>query len=237
MGSDKGFTLIELLIGIGIIGTIGYVAIPNLDCITKTAEDTEAKTELSAVVAAEKIHFAKFDTYTGCLKQAGYRPRPDRTFTIGFSNKTISSYQPRCGRPTDPKWRDSGGWGMYRLYPTQNCNTWGNRAANVCNTADADINSPDSASDINFAANKASGNSIPVSFTNMNVLDIPCQKSLTSDSVGSTWSACWGQVNNYSFAATAFRGRTFDGKKHLSGFMAFQNGMIEAYEAAKAGNY
>jgi prepilin-type N-terminal cleavage/methylation domain-containing protein len=235
---SKGFTLMELMIGIAIIGTIGYVAAYNVDCLTKNAEDTEAKTELTSALAAEKIHFAKFGSYTGCLKQAGYRPRPDRMFTIGFSAKAVLDGQPKCGRSNDPKYYFHPTFGMMTHDGSLNCNTWGNRATNVCNVVDAPINSPDSTSDINFAANKAAGNSIPIAFPNQGSLQTPCRVTSKSSLDGKTmWSGCWGAISNTVLFIPAIRGRTFNGQTNLSGYWVTNSGDIISFEAARPENY
>jgi prepilin-type N-terminal cleavage/methylation domain-containing protein len=234
INNPRGFTLVELVLAVGLIGIISAITIPNLECLKKTAEDTEAKTELASALSAEKMHFAQFDTYTGCLRQSGYRPRPDRKFTIGISQKAVLSGQPKCGRPTDPKWNSVEFTEPQRKFSTLNCNTWGGRAANICNTADAPINSPDNTSDINFASNTTDSGMIQVSYTNLTAVSRTCTDAYgnTTDIEGKVLRhGCWGMATNWGVHIAAFRGRTYKGVTHLSGYWIMGNGQYVSIDA------
>lgn len=227
-----GFTLIETLVGVTILAILATVAAPNMECLIKEAEDSEAKVELAALKSAEQIHYAQYKTYSACLKQIGYRPRPDRSYTIGFSALTVTTGQPRCGKSPDPKTYTTTTTNpdgttattSWQYYGNLNCNTWGNQPGNTCLATDAAVGDPDSASDINYAANTKRGNSILMSYRNMNAVTKTCttdkQVLIDPQDGRPRYTGCWGGIINSEFEATAFRGRTGpDGITYISGYV------------------
>ena len=58
-----GFSLMEVMIVVVIIGILAALAYPNLEKYLKRARQTEAKTNLSAIYTAQKIHFTLHQSY------------------------------------------------------------------------------------------------------------------------------------------------------------------------------
>src|SRR5512134_2969516 len=59
----KGFTLIELMIVVAIIGILAAIAIPNFLKFQAKSKQSEAKTNLKAVLTAETSYFGEYNTY------------------------------------------------------------------------------------------------------------------------------------------------------------------------------
>ena len=59
----RGFTLIELMIVVAIIGILAAIAVPNFQKFQCRAKQSEAKTGLHALTAAEEHHRAENDKY------------------------------------------------------------------------------------------------------------------------------------------------------------------------------
>src|SRR5512134_3949344 len=59
----KGFTLIELMIVVAIIGILAAIAIPNFLKFQAKSKQSEAKTNLKAILTAETSYFGEFNTY------------------------------------------------------------------------------------------------------------------------------------------------------------------------------
>jgi prepilin-type N-terminal cleavage/methylation domain-containing protein len=60
----RGFTLIELIITIVILGVLAAIAIPGFSRSKEKNDVTQAVTYLRAIRLAEKMHFAKWGTFT-----------------------------------------------------------------------------------------------------------------------------------------------------------------------------
>ena len=58
-----GFSLMEVMIVVVIIGILAALAYPTLEKYLKIARQTEAKTNLSAIYTAQKIHFTLHQSY------------------------------------------------------------------------------------------------------------------------------------------------------------------------------
>ena len=61
---NRGFTLIELMIVVAIIGILASIALPNFQKFQCRAKQTEAKTGLHLLTAAEEHFRAENDRYT-----------------------------------------------------------------------------------------------------------------------------------------------------------------------------
>ena len=61
--NKKGFTLIELMIVVAIIGILAAIAIPNFLKFQAKSKQSEAKTNLKAVLTAETSYFGEFNQY------------------------------------------------------------------------------------------------------------------------------------------------------------------------------
>lgn len=57
--SKKGFSLIELMIVVTIIGILAAIAVPNYQRFQAKARQSEAKSNLAALYAAEKAFFSE----------------------------------------------------------------------------------------------------------------------------------------------------------------------------------
>ncbi len=62
--NKKGFTLIELMIVVAIIGILAAIAIPNFLKFQAKSKQSEAKTNLKAVLTAETSYFGEFNQYS-----------------------------------------------------------------------------------------------------------------------------------------------------------------------------
>lgn len=90
--NQSGFTLVELMIVVAIIGILASIAIPNFQRYQAKARQKEAQIQLSAIYTAELSFRGEQNSYTGCLRQAGFVPEGNvvtnqgatRFYTIGF---------------------------------------------------------------------------------------------------------------------------------------------------------
>ena len=72
--NSKGFTLVELMIVVAIIGILASIAIPNFQKYQARARQREANIALAAVYTSLRSFSSEYNTFTSCLKQAGYQP-------------------------------------------------------------------------------------------------------------------------------------------------------------------
>ena len=69
----KGFTLIELMIVVAIIGILAAIAIPNFLKFQAKSKQSEAKTNLKAILTAETSYFGEYNTY-GLFSTVNWAP-------------------------------------------------------------------------------------------------------------------------------------------------------------------
>ena len=104
--NQHGFTLVELMIVVAIIGILSAIAIPNFQKYQSKARQKEAQIQLSSIYTAEQSFRGEQNSFTGCLRQAGFVPEGDGTtnagmtrfYTVGFALADANSA--RCG-PTN----------------------------------------------------------------------------------------------------------------------------------------
>jgi type IV pilus assembly protein PilA len=95
LNSIQGFTLVELMIVVAIIGILASIAIPNFQKYQARARQREANIALSSVYTALRSFSSEYNTFTGCLRQAGYAPEASsgnvqsasaaRYYQVGFA--------------------------------------------------------------------------------------------------------------------------------------------------------
>ncbi len=83
--SQSGFSLIELMIVIAIIGILTTIALPNFTRFQAKARQSEAKSQLAALYAAEKAFYAEWHSYWGDFRDIGFEPMGRLNYHIGFS--------------------------------------------------------------------------------------------------------------------------------------------------------
>lgn len=96
--SQSGFTLVELMIVVAIIGILAAIAIPNFQKYQAKARQKEAQLQLSSIYTAELSFRGEQNSFTGCLKEAGFVPEGTTTtnagaarfYTVGF-NQTVTT--------------------------------------------------------------------------------------------------------------------------------------------------
>ncbi len=99
-----GFTLVELMIVVAIIGILASIAIPNFQKYQARARQREANIALSAIYTSQKGFIAESNTYTACLRQAGYVPETNganvnavkRYYAVGFTTAVVAAAS-TCG--------------------------------------------------------------------------------------------------------------------------------------------
>ena len=98
--SKAGFTLIELLVVVLIIGILAAVAVPQYQKAVMKARATEAITNLSKLVQAQKMYYLTNGKYTADLAEL------DLDFPQGFYKyKCIINNSPDCYASTvDGSW-------------------------------------------------------------------------------------------------------------------------------------
>ena len=70
--SSQGFSLVELMVVVAIIGILAAIAIPNYQKFQARSKQTEARTQLSGIYAAEVTFGSEWGYGTANLLQMGY---------------------------------------------------------------------------------------------------------------------------------------------------------------------
>ena len=84
----------EVMIVVVIIGILAALAYPNLEKYLKRARQTEAKTNLSAIYTAQKIHFTLHQSYAEDIKKLDLSLAQGLyTFTIQEASKNTFKAQ------------------------------------------------------------------------------------------------------------------------------------------------
>lgn len=84
-GSQAGFSLIELMIVVAIIGILTTIAVPNFNRFQAKARQSEAKSQLASIYAAEKSFYAEWNSYWGDFRDIGYEPVGRLNYHVGFA--------------------------------------------------------------------------------------------------------------------------------------------------------
>ena len=72
LSNHLGFSIVELMVVVAIVGILSTVAAPKFDRIISKACQSEAKSLLSYIYAAEKGFHAEFEAYYSNLKAIGF---------------------------------------------------------------------------------------------------------------------------------------------------------------------
>jgi prepilin-type N-terminal cleavage/methylation domain-containing protein len=152
--NESGFTLVELMIVVAIIGILAAIAIPNFQKYQAKARQKEAQLQLSSVYTAELSFRGEQNSFTGCLRQAGFVPEGSgvanagstRYYTVGFNIAAVTG----------------GGCGPAG---TSNCNVNYNDPAlallcPAATTKDVTFNQILNTSDTSYAATTMVGNAV-----------------------------------------------------------------------------
>ncbi len=83
--NQKGFSLVELMIVVAIIGILASVAVPSFQKFQAKARQSEAKTQLAALYAAEKAFHAEWLSYHPSFLDNGYSPEGQLRYNVGFA--------------------------------------------------------------------------------------------------------------------------------------------------------
>ena len=88
-----GFSLMEVMIVVVIIGILAALAYPNLEKYLKRANQTEAKTNLSAIYTAQKIYFTLHQSYADDINELDLNlvQGDPYTFTMEASKNTFKA--------------------------------------------------------------------------------------------------------------------------------------------------
>lgn len=82
-----GFTLIELLVVVAIAGILSAVAIPSYRKYIARGRQSEAKTSLANMLAAEMAFRTEAGTFTSCLRQIGFVPPNNRYYALSGTDQ------------------------------------------------------------------------------------------------------------------------------------------------------
>jgi type IV pilus assembly protein PilA len=85
MKNQKGFTLVELMVVVAIIGILSSIAIPNFQRFQRKSRQSEAKSLLGGIYAAEKAFFQEWNQYYSDLDVIGFLPNGQLRYESGFA--------------------------------------------------------------------------------------------------------------------------------------------------------
>ncbi len=94
VNGEKGFTLIELMIVVAIIGILAAIAIPNFIRFQAKSKQSEARTLLSGIYAAETAYFAEANTFGDTDDTIGFQPNPNppKYYTYAYSGVSQTAF-------------------------------------------------------------------------------------------------------------------------------------------------
>lgn len=98
--SQAGFSLIELMIVVAIIGILATIAVPNFQKFQAKARQSEAKSALAAVYAAQKAFYAEWNFYQADLRDIGYRPEGVMNYVVGHNAAFAGALPPNFVKST-----------------------------------------------------------------------------------------------------------------------------------------
>lgn len=107
---EDAFTLVEMIVAVAIVSLLAAIAIPGYQKFVGKSRQAEAKIALGAIYMAEKAFEAENQSFTACLKTAGYEPvGSTRYYLIGSNSVGETTCGPQGTMSCELRGWDSGG--------------------------------------------------------------------------------------------------------------------------------